>query len=266
MGFEMAVEFVDTCSQQSDLHFRRTGVVFAARIFRNDGGLVDIFDRHDYLSHAVNGVATPGTVNKQLKNLVELARGASITEFLFAFKYLADSPLLLGFMQNYRTILACASLSILLVACAAPKPVEVGYDEVQVIAARGKPTHRYSLADGQLLEYNYGPYGQQTYMARLDANGKLISFEQVLTNQKFTQIQIDKFNKTDVLRAIGAPSRKTYFPLSRLEMWLYPYRDNEVWNAILYLGFDDAGIVRKLEKTPDLEFVPQPGLFGANPR
>lgn len=58
VGFEMAVEFVDTGGQQCDLHFRGTGIVLTACVIRNDSGLVDVFYRHDYLSHAVNGVET----------------------------------------------------------------------------------------------------------------------------------------------------------------------------------------------------------------
>jgi hypothetical protein len=43
VGFEMAVEFVDTGGQQCNLYFRRPGIVGTTGIVRNNGGLVDIF-------------------------------------------------------------------------------------------------------------------------------------------------------------------------------------------------------------------------------
>lgn len=43
VGLEMVVEFVDTGGQQGDLHFRRTCIVLAASVVRNDRGLVDVF-------------------------------------------------------------------------------------------------------------------------------------------------------------------------------------------------------------------------------
>lgn len=126
-----------------------------------------------------------------------------------------------------------------------------GESEDQVIARLGQPTHRYRDGPDQLLEYMRGPWGQYTYMARLDRDGKLVSYEQVLTSEKFASIKIDAATKNDVLRTIGAPSDTAYFPRTDLEVWSYPYKESGAWDSIMHVHFDRTGIVRKMINGPD---------------
>lgn len=131
-----------------------------------------------------------------------------------------------------------------------------GEPESAVLARLGQPTHRYQDGKHHLLEYATGPWGQQTYMVRIGADGKVISFEQVLTTQKFASIKIGQATKDDVLRTIGAPSETVYLPLSQLEVWSYPYRENDVWDSMMHVHFDKAGIVREMMNAPDLRRDP----------
>ena len=150
-------------------------------------------------------------------------------------------------------------------ACSLPQPVAIGYTEAQVLAARGTPTHRYRDGNEELLEYMTGPAGQQTWMARMGADGKLISFEQVLKEEKFATIQIGSATHEQVLHTIGAPSERTYLPLSQLEVWSYPYRQYDIWDKLMHVHFDRSGIVRRMEAAPEF----RPGgmnVFGAAPR
>ncbi|TCS39597.1 hypothetical protein EDC30_101554 [Paucimonas lemoignei] len=156
-------------------------------------------------------------------------------------------------------------LALCLGACAISKPVNVGDTEAQVIAARGNPTSRYRVGNEQILEYNRLPYGQETYLARLGPDGRVISFEQVLTDEKFAAIRINQDTKEDVLHLIGAPDEKTWLPLPRQEVWSYPYRENGVWNSIMHVHFDESGIVRRLEKTPDVRFLDRGNVLGGGP-
>lgn len=157
-----------------------------------------------------------------------------------------------------------AGCILLLAGCAGfGTPPPAGTSESELVARLGAPTARYPLAHGEhLLEYRRGPWGQQTYMARFDADGRLQSYEQVLTMKKFGTIRVDHDNKDDVLRTIGAPSETAYFPRLRREVWSYPYRESGVWNSLMSVYFDDAGIVRKLENGPDPKFDPDRGRFG----
>jgi hypothetical protein len=143
-----------------------------------------------------------------------------------------------------------------LAACSTlfPPPVNVGDTETDVIAKRGPPTHRYEDGRDHLLEYMHGPWGQETYMARIGPDGRIISFEQVLTTQKFATIKIGEATKSDVLRIIGHPSEISYLSLSELEVWSYPYKENRVWNSLMHVHFDKSGIVRKMLNSPDTRF------------
>ena len=160
-----------------------------------------------------------------------------------------------------KHILLSAALVFSLASCAVliPAPLPVGASEQEVIARLGQPTHRYADGDQRLLEYMTGPFGQTTYMARLDANGRLISYEQVLTVQQFAKIEVDHANKGDVLRLIGAPSDTSYLRLTKLEVWSYPYREQSVWDSMMHVHFDDAGIVRMLQNGPDPRRLPSDG-------
>lgn len=137
-----------------------------------------------------------------------------------------------------------------------PSPVHIGDTEAEVLAKRGEPTNRYQDAKDHLLEYALGPFGQKTYMARIGPNGKVISFEQVLTNEKFASIKVGEMKKEDVLRIIGSPSETSYLSLRDLEVWSYPYKESNVWNSIMHVHFDRAGVVRQMLNGPDPRFDP----------
>lgn len=151
-----------------------------------------------------------------------------------------------------------AIVAILLGGCAAliPPAVTLGESESELIAKRGAPTNRYQDGKDQLLEYATGPWGQRTYMARLGPDRRVISFEQVLTTQKFATIKVGEATKNKVLHAIGRPSETSYLSLSDLEVWSYPYKENEVWNSMMHVHFDRQGVVRKMLNGPDPRFDP----------
>lgn len=153
---------------------------------------------------------------------------------------------------------ACASIM--------PTPVNVGDSESQLLTKRGQPSNRYQDGKDQLLEYALGPWGQKTYMARIGQDGKVISFEQVLTVQKFSTVKVGESTKADVLRTVGGPSETSYLPLRDLEVWSYPYKESNVWNSIMHVHFDKAGVVRQMMNGPDLRFDPDRKFpFGIRP-
>lgn len=147
---------------------------------------------------------------------------------------------------------------VMLTSCSTllPAPVNVGDSEAELLAKRGQPTHRYQDGKDQLLEYATGPWGQKTYMARIDTGGKLVSFEQVLTTEKFATIKVGEATKETVLRTVGAPFETSYLPLRDLEVWSYAYKESNVWNSVMHVHFDRNGIVRQMLNGPDLRYDP----------
>ncbi|WP_420474217.1 outer membrane protein assembly factor BamE domain-containing protein [Noviherbaspirillum sp. ST9] len=154
--------------------------------------------------------------------------------------------------------IAISAIALSLAGCTTlfPPQVNVGDSEADVLAKRGQPTHRYQDGKDRLMEYALGPWGQKTYMARIGADGRVVSFEQVLTIQKFASIKVGESTKDQVLRIVGGPSETSYLPLRDLEVWSYPYREAEVWNSLMHIHFDKAGVVQQMLNGPDLRFDP----------
>ena len=157
-------------------------------------------------------------------------------------------------MQGFARILAAGTLFAGLSACATRPPVLPGQTEAEIIARLGQPTHVYQDGSSRLLEYMHGPMGHSTEMARIGPDGKLVSYEQVLTLQKFATIQIGAADKESVLRTVGAASETHFYPASQLEAWSYPFKENGIWDSLMSVHFDKAGIVRKIQNGPDPKF------------
>lgn len=153
--------------------------------------------------------------------------------------------------QSLHAVLAALLTTLAACATFGFASVNPGDSEADVVAKLGPPTHRYQDGKDQLLEYMNGPFGQTTYMARIGPDGRLISYEQVLTTQKFATLPVGQATKENVLHTVGAPSDTTYFPLSQREVWSYPYRESGVWDSVMNIQFDNDGTVRGMQNGPD---------------
>jgi hypothetical protein len=164
-----------------------------------------------------------------------------------------SSHLQVMFMTRLLSIAMVVLFLASLNSCATwmASPVHPGQTEAEVVARLGQPTHVYQDGASRLLEYMHGPMGQTTNMARIGPDGKLVSYEQVLTVQIFATIKIGESDKAMVLRTVGAPSKTVLSSASRLEAWNYPYKENGVWDSMMTVSFDKAGIVRNLQNGPD---------------
>lgn len=125
-------------------------------------------------------------------------------------------------------------------------------DPVEVVKAKfGQPTAVYPAPSGQVFEYATGPLGQFTWMAHIGADGKLSAFEQVLSAEGFGKIKIDSATKQDVLHTLGRPAEHSYLALPDLEVWSYRYKESGVWNSMMHVHFNRAGIVKMMQNGPD---------------
>lgn len=167
-------------------------------------------------------------------------------------------------LKTLRNKLAAVILlPLMLSACASwePPSLAIGATESEVIAQLGPPTHRIPGGEGAILEYNRNPWGQATHLAKFSADGRLDTYEQVLTTRHFALLKIGSATKMDVLRTVGHPSETSYLPRQQLEVWSYPYRENNAWNSIMHVHFDRNGVVALMQNTPDMRFE-RDGLFG----
>jgi hypothetical protein len=157
-----------------------------------------------------------------------------------------------AYMQKMAKILMFI-LALCLVGCAGllctmPAP---GDPVETVIAKFGQPAAVYSAGPGRLFEYPTGPMGQFTWMALIGPDGRLSSIEQVLTGEKFATLKVGAATKDDVLRTIGRPAERSYLALRDLEVWSYRYKESGVWNSMMHVHFDRAGVVRMMQNGPD---------------
>ncbi|RJX32192.1 MAG: outer membrane protein assembly factor BamE [Oxalobacter sp.] len=134
----------------------------------------------------------------------------------------------------------------------APPPA-IGMSEQAVIEKSGEPSKRYQDGNDRLLEYS-GYWGQQTYMARFGSDGRLKSWEQVLTSPKFATVKLGETTKQQVLLTFGTPAETMVMPFMKYEVWSYRFKENDVWNSLMHIHFDQAGVVRMMYTGPDPQF------------
>jgi hypothetical protein len=150
--------------------------------------------------------------------------------------------------------MALAALLLALSACAPlfRQPPPAGAPVAEVEARLGQPRAVYRQPDGsQILEYAGQPMGQFQHMATIGPDGRLVSYEQVLTSEKFATVKIDRWTKDDILRTFGHPAEISRVAFHGYEVWSYRYKEAGVWNSMMHVHFDEHGIVRQMLNGPD---------------
>jgi SmpA / OmlA family len=143
-------------------------------------------------------------------------------------------------------LLACA-----LSGCATAwlQPPQPGEPLASVRQRLGPPTGEHPLPDGgRRLEYATGPFGKHTWMADFDAAGRLLRFEDVLTEAQFARIEAG-MTREQLRAQLGTPSR----------IWAVRYHDQTVWSyryhnlacMLFHVGITPQGIVEDTSYGPD---------------
>jgi hypothetical protein len=127
-------------------------------------------------------------------------------------------------MKLIRLSLALAAAS-LVSACAtySPQSLPQGTSLDATIAAMGQPTGEYPLPDGaRRVEFARGPMGKHTYMVDFDAQGRLQSWEQVLTEARFNSIRAG-MTAAEVQAIIGHSTYKYGTGWTKQVVWTYRF-------------------------------------------
>lgn len=156
-------------------------------------------------------------------------------------------------LASVLTLTGCASLM--------GPPLVPGTPVQQVIARNGPPAVEYIDGNTKILEWPVSEWSQYAYMAKIGPDGKLISYENVRTREKFATITINQSNKNDVLKTLGHPTETQYLPLKKQEAWSYRYKEDGVWNSMMHIYFDSSGIVRGMENGMDPLFLRKNGIL-----
>jgi hypothetical protein len=143
-------------------------------------------------------------------------------------------------------------LLALLVGCAAlgGPPLILGVTtQAEVIASKGPPALSVEEAGGtRRLFWTTSPGGTSTIMGRFNAQGRLLSYEEVLDMTHFANIQ-PGMSMDDVKREIGPsfPGWTTYFERQNQLIWEWRYCDS--WNAASRFDVIFDGTTKKVLST-----------------
>lgn len=155
-------------------------------------------------------------------------------------------------MFRLTTIVLLGALSALSAGCinmSSPAKLAPGAGPDAIRQQLGEPTGRYALADGaQRLEYARGPYGRETWMLDVDAQGRLVKASQVLVESNFATIKAG-MTRDEVLQRIGRPSKLGYVGWQKQTVWNYRYASP--FCQWFQVGLSQAGIVEDTGYGPD---------------
>lgn len=121
-----------------------------------------------------------------------------------------------------RALLLAAAV---LAGCAgyAPGSLAPGDSEQAVRERMGAPTHTHDRPEGgRRLEYARGPMGRHTYMVDVDAAGRVLQWEQVLTEARFHAVRAG-MSRQEVLYRLGRPAHEMRIPRRHERVWSYRY-------------------------------------------
>jgi hypothetical protein len=148
--------------------------------------------------------------------------------------------------------LSMLAAAALLAGCASLSgPQALPGDSMETVRSKmGRPTEVRSAPSGTVYEYGGGMFGQLAWLARFDSTGRLASVEQVRKGKVFATIRPGA-TKADVVDRLGRPSEMSRVHLGNFEVWSYRYKESGVWNSMMHVHFDEAGIVRLMQSGPD---------------
>lgn len=125
-----------------------------------------------------------------------------------------------------------------------------------VVAVMGTPAMQWQEADGRRqLAYPRGPEGLQTYMAFIDAQGRLERIEGVLDTKHFARIEPGKSDQATILRLLGPSQPQWTMYFERRDELVWEWRICDDWGQVARFDvlFDGmSGIVRASYQRPEL--------------
>jgi len=148
-----------------------------------------------------------------------------------------------------RLILALALAS----ACTAVLAQEARMPRLSEL---GKPAEIRKGPNGETVHYYPQlPWGHRSYAARYDAGGKLLSYQQILTEKNIAKVVKDKTKMNEVRDLLGPPWQPETYPLSKITMWTYPMKiagdPNPKWFVV---QMTPDGVVRETKLMNDPQF------------
>jgi hypothetical protein len=155
-----------------------------------------------------------------------------------------------------KTIVASAAVVVLLAGCASYSGYTLApglSTAAEVEATMGQPALRRSGPGGEtVLWFPRMPYGDGSYAARINPEGKLVSLEQRITEENIAKLVRGKTSAEEVLDIVGPPYRVNQFPRMDREIWTYKMQGFPEWKA-LFVQLSPDRVVREVYYMDDPE-------------
>jgi hypothetical protein len=137
-------------------------------------------------------------------------------------------------------------IAVSLTACASHNPNAslVGQHIESVIKTLGKPDREFAFKANKVLHFPRGPSGSHTFFVYLDKDSRVVSWEQVLTEERFDQIH-PGMTQEQVVDLIGASSITHGLARGRGYVWHYRYFNYQCKSFII--EFTPDAIVRSAD-------------------
>lgn len=124
----------------------------------------------------------------------------------------------------------------------------------QVQASMGTPSVVCPLpGGGQRLVWSGQPFRQASWATDVAPDGRSSGVQQILTDANFNRLREGNwsaeqvrctFGPPAIIDAVGAPGHPQ-------RVWSYAYKQDTVWNSLMFVYFDDAGYVTRVHPGPD---------------
>ena len=97
------------------------------------------------------------------------------------------------------------------------------------------------------------PMGQYAWAAEVDSKQQLKQVSQVLNDEEFNLLGQGTWHEEQVLCHFGPPADKDITPYKGVKMrvWSYRYKQNGAWDSMMYVYFDEKGVVKHYHPGPD---------------
>ncbi|WP_372700432.1 hypothetical protein [Castellaniella sp.] len=159
-------------------------------------------------------------------------------------------------------LMICTLLSALtLAACANLTDIPPGTPLAQVVARFGPPTLQCTGRGGEpRVVWSQQPFGQYAWGATLDAQGNVQRIEPLLTDRHFSQLDDGQWTQAQVRCEFGPPAivDTVGLPSNRQLVYSYRYRQDHVWNSLMFVFFDHDGTwVTRHHPGPDPLYEPR---------
>lgn len=153
---------------------------------------------------------------------------------------------------------------LMLAACASPADIALGTPQADVYARLGQPTYACPLPDGGQREiWSQQPNGQYAWALETNASGAVTRNEPILTDASFQRLAQGRWTAAQVLCAFGPPAEigEVGLPSVRQTVWSYRYRQDHVWNSLMYVYFGNGDTVTRFHPGPDPRYEVKDGSW-----